>query len=301
MGDKAERRTNTYQKTLDCAAAYINMLVFSMENVSTFILNQIKKLAGDKIEIVMGKGTTIRKALRSLDTHQGIDRLCKGNVGVAFTNLPLSEAKAIIEEPRVKSAAKVGQLSQADYVLPKGPTGLEVANTNYFQALDIPTKIVSSQIEIVSDFLIIKTGKVVKKAETNLLNLFGIEPFTYMAHVQHVGKEMKSAEREIFGGKYLDVTSADIKESIKDALTDVKSFSLASGIVNELTIRTYVAEAIREVIQFSAGTSEPVEEAKKAIEAGANCASVVVEKAEEKVEEEEKEVSEDEDFDDLFD
>lgn len=57
------------------------------------------------------------------------------------------------------AAAKAGVVAPKDVTIPAGPSGLEPSQTSFFQALNIPTKIVKGAIEITADFKICTTGE----------------------------------------------------------------------------------------------------------------------------------------------
>jgi large subunit ribosomal protein LP0 len=87
----------------------------------------------------------------------------------------------------VKAApAKVGQVAERDVIVPAGPTGCDPGQTNWFQALNVPTKIVKGQIEIVSELKLITKGEKVGASEAGLLQKLNILPFTYGVQFLHV-------------------------------------------------------------------------------------------------------------------
>merc|ERR1719174_881591 len=118
-----------------------------------------------KAIVLMGKNTMIRKAL-SLGHEQypeaGLETLrasIKGNLGFIFaTNCELDDIRDTLGKFVMESAAKAGQTSMVDLDIPSGPTGMDPSQTSFFQTLNIATKIVKGQIELISAFQILKTG-----------------------------------------------------------------------------------------------------------------------------------------------
>merc|ERR1712106_753464 len=75
------------------------------------------------------------------------------------------------------AAAKV-----AECIVPKGPTGLDPAQTSFFQALNIATKINKGSIEIINDCKVLFEGVKVGTSEAALLTKMGIkDPAAYAA------------------------------------------------------------------------------------------------------------------------
>jgi large subunit ribosomal protein LP0 len=87
-----------------------------------------------------------------------IANLLKGNTGVIFTNGDLSDVKKILDQETREAPAKVGSFAPDDVWIFAGSTGLDPKQTTFFQQLNIPTKIVKTQIEIVTDKKIIAKG-----------------------------------------------------------------------------------------------------------------------------------------------
>lgn len=104
--------------------------------------------------------------------------LCRLNVGLIFCDGNLSEVRVIVKENRKPAAARSGDISDVDRILPPGPTGMDPSQTGFFQALSISTKVVKGQIEIMSPVHILKVGVKVSQSEVVLLNKLGILPFS---------------------------------------------------------------------------------------------------------------------------
>ena len=64
-----------------------------------------------------------------------------------------------ISNPKSKTSTKIiGAVAPKDVFIAAGNSGLEPSSTSFFQALNIPTKIVKGNIEITSDVHLIKKG-----------------------------------------------------------------------------------------------------------------------------------------------
>merc|ERR1739848_24519 len=141
----------------------------------------------------MGKNTMIRKAL-SIGHEQypeaGLDKLragIVGNLGFIFAiSCSLDDIREVIGKYRLPAAAKSGQVAACDLVLPSGPTGMDPSQTAFFQALNIGTKIVKGQIELVTEFKILTKGGNVSPSAAVLLGKLGVKPFEYGMEVLQV-------------------------------------------------------------------------------------------------------------------
>jgi large subunit ribosomal protein LP0 len=116
-------------------------------------MHQIRQVLRGKAQILMGKNTMVRRAIRLiLADHPDFERflpLVKGNVGFVFTSGDLKEIRDVIVQN----------------------TGMEPGKTSFFQALNVPTKIARGTIEIVSDVHLVQAGGRVDASQATLLNM----------------------------------------------------------------------------------------------------------------------------------
>lgn len=148
-------------------------------------MHQIRQALRGKGQILMGKNTLVRRAVRLiLAENPDFERFLphvKGNVGFVFTSGDLKEVRDIIVENKVAAPAKAGAIAPNDVYVPAGNTGMEPGKTSFFQALNIPTKIARGTIEIVSDIHLVPAGQKVDASQATLLNMLNISPFTYVS------------------------------------------------------------------------------------------------------------------------
>merc|ERR1719223_2128014 len=135
----------------------------------------------------------------------GLDKLqaaILGNIGFIFaTNCSLDDIREVLKKHRRTSAAKSGQVSMVDMSLPAGPSGMDPSQTSFFQALNIGTKIVKGQIELVSDFPILKIGEKVSPSAAVLLGKLNIKPFEYGMELDQVFQD-----GSVFAAAVLDIS-----------------------------------------------------------------------------------------------
>merc|ERR1719350_1382261 len=108
----------------------------------------------------------IRTALRKRIEETGNENLSnllsviRGNLGFVFCKQgTIDEVREVMGKYVLPAAAKTGVEAPVDVTLPPGPCGLDPAQTSFFQALNIATKIVKGAIEIVKEEHIIKKGE----------------------------------------------------------------------------------------------------------------------------------------------
>merc|ERR1719198_2041676 len=112
----------------------------------------------------------------------------------------LDPVEEVIKEYVKPAAAKAGVIAPTDCTIPKGPTGLDPAQTSFFQALNIATKINKGSIEIINDCKVITSGLKVGSSEAALLTKLNIKPFEYGLTLKYV------YEGGIFPISVMDIT-----------------------------------------------------------------------------------------------
>ena len=148
----------------ECLNNYQRAFIVHADFVGSKQISDIRIALRGKAELVFGKNTMIRRCIRNLcadGDHPEWLAICDvmvGNLGFMFTNGDLDELEATVKEFVKPAAAKAGVIAPVDCVIPKGPTGLDPAQTSFFQALNIATKINKGSIEIINDCKVLTEG-----------------------------------------------------------------------------------------------------------------------------------------------
>merc|ERR1719220_2587744 len=210
----------------------------------------------------------IRKALalgHEQHPEAGMDVLkehIRGNIGFIFaTNCTLDDIREVVGKFRLSSAAKTGQVSMVDWPIPAGPTGMDPSQTAFFQALNIGTKIVKGQIELVSEFKILVVGEKVSPSAAVLLTKLGIKPFEYGMDVLQVFQD-----KSVFAAAVLDISESVLITKFLAGVANMAAFSREVGIPTECGLPHAFGNAFKNVAALFADidfTFKEVEEVKK--------------------------------------
>merc|ERR1719436_566372 len=148
--------------------------------------------------------------------------------------------------------------------LPSGPTGMDPSQTSFFQALNIGTKIVKGQIELTSDFAILKVGEKVSPSAAVLLTKLAVKPFEYGMEVHQVFQD-----GSVFDAAVLDISPDVLVSKFMAGLANMAAFSREIGIPTEAGLPHMFGNGFRNVaslvgeIDFS---FKEVEDVKKFLE-----------------------------------
>jgi len=220
------------------------------------------------------------------------------NTGLIFTNGDLTEVKTILDSQVREAPARIGALAPSDVTIPAGPTGLDPKQTSFFQALNIQTKIVKSQVEIVNEVKVIGQDEKISAGQAALLDKLKIRPFEYKMHIKCFLDNGK-----IYDAKVLAISPDVVLSIFNRSAQNVTALSLASGYIVSSAVPHIVLNAFKNLAaaSFSSGFSFPQAEALKA-SAGSRPAAAggATATAAAPVKEEEPEPEEDVDMGDLF-
>lgn len=261
-----EKKQKYFEKLKALVRNNKKVLLVNCDNVGSAQLQTIRRNLEGKATILMGKNTLIRKCLREvvgdIPQLESLIPLIRGNLGMIFTNGNLAEVRKIAEELRIPAAAKVGAITPKSIIAPAGPTGMEPTQTSFLQALNIASKIVKGQVEIISDTEIVKPGERVTTSAAALLQKLNIRPFSYGLSVETVYDNGTTFEAAI-----LDIDDSKILGMFFAGVNRVAGLSLAIGYPTAASIPHSIANGFKNVVAIALETAYSFPEADKVKEA----------------------------------
>merc|ERR1711962_598491 len=285
--DRTAWKANYFQRIEKLIEEYPTCFMGSADNVGSKRMQQIRIALRGKGEVLMGKNTMMRKAIRGqLSKYPQLEKplpCIVGNVGFVFTNEDLCEVRDIILSNKKEAPAKAGAIAPLDVFVPGGNTGQGPEKTSFFQALAIPTKITKGTIEILSDIHLVKKDEKVGASEAALLQMLNIKPFHYGLVVNQVYDN-----GAVFSPEILDITDEDILKKFTSGISNIAAASLAIGyptvasvphsVVNgfkniaavcleadiDIPQIATIKEFLADPSKFAAAAAAPVEEKKEA-------------------------------------
>jgi len=302
---KLVRKGEYFKKLQALLDEYPQILIVECDNVSSNQMQKIRTVLRGKAVLLMGKKTMMRKAIREhIHQNPACEHLLPhlyGNIGFVFTNQDLSEVRELVTSLKVGAPAKAGTVAPNDVVVPAGPTGLEPTQTSFLQALNIGTKIVKGQIEILAPATLIHAGEKVGQSEATLLSKLNIRPFSY-GLVPRVVYD----HGLVYENKVLDMTLADVSAVVSKGVANIAAIGLQIGYPTLCSVPHSIMNGFKNLVAISVGTAYEFKQAemmKKMIEhpeefaaaaAPAAAAAAPAEKKEEEKKEEKKEEEEEE-------
>jgi large subunit ribosomal protein LP0 len=249
-----ERKAEYFTRMKSYLGTYSKAFIVDVDNVGSNQLQLTRRDLRGRAEILMGKNTMMRKIIREYVEENPdspvahLEEQCRGNVGFVFTNGDLTKVRETLESNVRPAPARVGGVAPCDVIVPKGPTGCDPGQTNFFQTLQIATKITKGQIEIVNDIQLIKTGEKVSASQAALLQKLNICPFTY-----GLGLKAVYDNGSVFDAKVLDITEDVLFAKFAAALSVVTSVSLALGYPTQASVPHIIANAFKAIVSITIG------------------------------------------------
>jgi len=258
--DKATWKSNYFVKLINLLTEYPKCFIVQADNVGSKQMQQIRIALRGKAELLMGKNTMMRKAIRGhLESNPALEKVLphvKGNIGFVFTKEDLTDIRDIILANKVAAPAKAGAIATNDVSVPAINTGLGPEKTSFFQALAIPTKISKGTIEILNDVKLLAPGDKVGASEATLLNMLNISPFTYGLKIEQVYES-----GTVFHPSVLDITDDDLRKRFITCVTNVTALSLAIGYPTIASVPHMVVNAFKNLLALAAATDIEFKEA----------------------------------------
>ena len=150
---------------------------------------------------------------------------------------------------KVPAPARVGAIAPIDVIVPAGGTGMDPSQTNFFQVLNIATKINKGAVEIVADVHLIKAGEKVGSSEAALLSKLKISPFSYGLKVYHVYDS-----GAVYDPKVLDINDEVIMKAFMAGVTQVAALSLAANYPTLASVPHSIVNSYKNVLAISLET-----------------------------------------------
>lgn len=262
MGANKIEKEQYFNRLQDLIETYPSIFIVNIDNVSSNQMHQIRQALRGKGQVLMGKNTMVRRALKIfIQNNPQFEKLLthvKGNIGFVFTSGDLKDIRDIIVSNKVRAPARAGLYSPVDVYIPAGNTGMEPGKTSFFQALGVPTKIARGTIEIVSDIRVVEANTRVGASEATLLNMLNISPFTF-----GMTCTMVYDNGQIFSPTVLDVSEETLVGNLLSAGQQIAAISLAVNYPTLPSVMHSLVSSFKNLLSVSIATDYTFEYSEK--------------------------------------
>jgi len=266
-GTARKDRKIRYRKLMnELLTKFKNIMLCNVDHVGSKQMQQIRISLRGRGCLLMGKKTLMRKIIKDqikagnnkLKALIEPENILVKNTGLIFCNDDLQGVRELVESNKVPAPAKANSLAQCDVTIPAGPTGMDPGQTAFFQALNIPTKILKGAVEIVSDIKLLKRGDKVTQSHSVLLASLKITPFAYSVTIHTVYED-----GSVYDVKVLDTTGADLLRRFASTANMVAALSLRIRYPCTVTVPHSVVRTFQGLVAIAIGTEYSFEQAEK--------------------------------------
>jgi large subunit ribosomal protein LP0 len=261
---KKEAKSARWDELQDALCEYTKILFVDVDNVTSkqisIMRRQIRDLGG---KMIMGKNTHMKAAILDLQTEPKendedyerkksrykprpflaiVKEQLVLNTGMIFVNGDLNEIKTILDGQVRAAPAKLGAMAPKQVIVPAGPTGMDPKQTSFFQALNIATKIVKAQIEIVNPVTLIEEGDKIGASQAALLDKLKIYPFEFKMNIKNVLDNGK-----LYDAKVLSISTEDVLDIFVQSTGNLTALSMATGYPVSSAIPHMIIKAFKNL------------------------------------------------------
>lgn len=250
------KKKNAYfEKLINLIQTYPNILIVHADFIGSKQMQSVRIELRGTATVLMGKNTMIRTCLRQnkeIYPDLNLDKLIevvRGNIGFIFVHDPadISKVREVLDTHTKPAAAKAGVVAPVSVSLAAGPTGLDPAQTNFFQALNIATKIVKGSIELTAGVTVFEAGAKVTASQAALLQKMNMRPFTYNLKLVSVYQE-----GAVFDASVLDLTDDILMQKWSVGVSNVAALSREIGIPTAASLPHAIMNGFKNVAALCA-------------------------------------------------
>eukprot|EP00729_Bicosta_minor_P015897 gene15897-9904_t len=259
---KKERKQKYFETLEKYNDQFNKVLIVGVDNIRSKQMQNVRHALRNRCELLMGKNTLMRKCLRDMAEARGeeiytemLDHV-KGNIGFCFTDMDAADVRDVFAEFKIQAPAKAGIFAPVDVMIPDGPTGMGPEKTSFFQALNLPTKIVRGVISILNETKVVSAGEKVGLSEAKLLNMLNISPFFYGIELLQIVEA-----GSIYPPSVLEITTDVLLAKFASGASRVAAISLQIGYPTKASVPHLLVNGFKNVIAVALATDITFEHA----------------------------------------
>ncbi len=215
----------------------------SFRGVPSGQMQKIRREFRDFATLKVTKNTLIEKAVKSLGgDYEKILEFLGDQVAIVATELNPFKLYKKLEETKVPSPLKPGQVSPVDVVVEKGPTSFPPGPViGDLQAGGIPAAIEKGKIVIKETVTVVKAGEVVRPEVARALEMLEIKPVK-------VGLDVRMVYENglIFTPDMLAIDTEKIAEDFANAYRNAINLAVNAAYVTPETAEILIAKAVMD-------------------------------------------------------
>lgn len=225
---------------------YPNLVLIDLRNLPDRLLQGMRKKlrAEGHGKIRMAKSAVLKRALDASGKPASLSEKLTIPAALILTNLSPYSLNQLLKGNKLQMAAKPGQVSPADIVVPAGDTDLPAGPAlSELKSAGVNVVIKAGKIAVSKDSTVVKKGEVITPQKAKALQTLGVKPF-------EVGMNVILAYdgEYVYSPELLDISAATLAPEFVSSLVDAMSLSVNAKYPSPQSIELLLVEAYSQGI-----------------------------------------------------
>jgi large subunit ribosomal protein L10 len=206
----------------------------------------MRKLLAGQAEITVAKNSLLTRSLEKAKI-KGLESHVIGSMGIILSDLNPSKLNKILNENKISSPAKAGNVAPRDIVIPAGETTLPPGPMiGDLQKAGIKAQIKGGKIVITEDSAVAKAGDRISAEVATVLSRLGVEPI-------EIGLKMNAAYEGgvIYTHDVLSINEDTVRADVRTAYFSALNVAQKAGIFNKETIKYFLSDANTKALNLA--------------------------------------------------
>ena len=237
---------------------YKSIGIASLQKVRASQLQEIKKTMAGKVHLRVLKNTLMKLAIEEMNNEdlKKLEQYLDGSNVYLFTDLNPFKLAMLLEQGKVRTTAKSGDIAANDVVVPAGNTGQPPGPfISQLNAVGLPTRIESGSVWVSKDTLVVRKGEEINERLAGVLSKLDIKAV-----------ELGISMRAVFDnglmitGEQLKVDVNATRRSLEQS--NQEAFALAMDIfyLSKETIKPLLQMVHQKAVALAVGAAVPTKE-----------------------------------------
>ncbi len=246
MAEKKERPAITRKKAQVSeiqkeVKSYPNLVLIDLRNLPDRLLQSMRKRLreGNSGKVRVAKSAVLRRALDGSGKPQQLSGRLDIPAALVVTSLSPYDLNQMVRGNKLQVAAKPGQISPADIIVPAGETDLPAGPAlSELKTAGVNVQIKAGKIAVNKDSMVVKKGEEITPQKAKALQTLGIKPF-------EVGMNVLLAYdgEYIYAPELLDMSAASLAPGFVSSLLDAMNLSVNAKYPSPQNIEVLLVDA----------------------------------------------------------
>jgi large subunit ribosomal protein L10 len=237
-------KQDLYQQMMELPKSYSVIALSKVNKVRATQLMMIRKKFHKEIVIKVIKNRVTQKAFEKIPDLKGIQELSsqlEGQCALMFTNISPFKLNLIFEQNKVFLAAKGGDITKTEIMIPAGDTGITPGPVlSEFKEANVPTKIDQGTIWVSKDTVVARPDDVISTKLASLLSKMNIKPIEAGIVVNYA-----LADKLIFTESDLRIDLNELKNDLSRSYNESIALAVESSYFTKESMGHLLSKASR--------------------------------------------------------